>query len=140
MDIRNQASTATKPYCSSSAGTVTIRSRRLNNLTKTYPTLLQPSRSWTLTPCTCGLVAEPSVLALVGATAGAFVLAMRHIGASLSAVVAAAQQVGSGDFSVRVEEQGLPWIRSLAAAFNTMTSGLERQAAGTPCPDGRHCS
>jgi two-component system sensor histidine kinase BaeS len=68
-----------------------------------------------------------SVLALVAVTAGAFVLAMRHIGAPLSAVVAAAQQVGSGDFSVRVEEQGLPWIRSLAAAFNTMTSRLERQ-------------
>jgi signal transduction histidine kinase len=68
-----------------------------------------------------------SVLALVTATAGAFVLAMRQIGAPLSAVVAAAQRVGSGDFSVRLEEQGVPWIRSLAAAFNTMTSGLERQ-------------
>jgi signal transduction histidine kinase len=68
-----------------------------------------------------------SVLVLVAATAGAFFLAMRSIGAPLSAVVAAARRVGSGDFSVRIEEQGLPWIRSLAAAFNTMTSGLERQ-------------
>jgi two-component system sensor histidine kinase BaeS len=68
-----------------------------------------------------------AVLALVTATAGAFVLAMRRIGAPLSAVVAAAHKVGKGDLSVRLEEQGLPWIRSVAAAFNTMTSGLERQ-------------
>ena len=68
-----------------------------------------------------------SVSVLVAATVGVFVLTMRHVGAPLSAVVAAAQRVGIGDFSVRLEEQGLPWIRSLAAAFNTMTSGLERQ-------------
>jgi signal transduction histidine kinase len=28
---------------------------------------------------------------------------------------------------VRLEEDGLPWLRSLAAAFNTMTTRLERQ-------------
>ena len=68
-----------------------------------------------------------AVTALVVATAAAFVFAMRRIGSPLSAIVAAAHRVGGGDFSVRIEEAGLPWLRSLASAFNTMTSRLERQ-------------
>jgi signal transduction histidine kinase len=68
-----------------------------------------------------------STLLLVAATAGAFLVAMRRIGAPLSDVVAAAHRVGSGDLSVRLEEHGVPWLRTLAAAFNTMTSRLERQ-------------
>jgi signal transduction histidine kinase len=65
--------------------------------------------------------------ALVAITAGMFVLAMRRVGSPLSEIMAAAHRVGNGDFSVRLEEEGLPWLRSLAAAFNTMTSRLERQ-------------
>jgi two-component system sensor histidine kinase BaeS len=66
-------------------------------------------------------------LVLVTLTAIAFVAAVRWIASPLSRIVAAAHRVGSGDFSVRVEEEGLPWLRSLAAAFNAMTTRLERQ-------------
>ena len=66
-------------------------------------------------------------LVLVALTAIAFVAAVRWIASPLSRIVAAAHQVGNGDFSIRVEEEGLPWLRSLAAAFNTMTTRLERQ-------------
>jgi signal transduction histidine kinase len=65
--------------------------------------------------------------ALLVVTAGAFVLAMRRVGAPLADIVAAANRVGGGDLSVRVGEQGLPWLRSVAAAFNTMTERLDRQ-------------
>jgi signal transduction histidine kinase len=66
-------------------------------------------------------------LVLVTLAAVAFVAAVRWIASPLSRIVAAAHRVGHGDFSVRVEEEGLPWLRSLAAAFNTMTTRLERQ-------------
>ena len=66
-------------------------------------------------------------IALGTLTAVAFVAAVRWIASPLSRIVAAAHRVGNGDFSVRVEEAGLPWLRSLAAAFNTMTTRLERQ-------------
>jgi signal transduction histidine kinase len=66
-------------------------------------------------------------LALVTIAGGAFLAAVRWIASPLSRVVAAAHRVGSGDFSVQLEEEGLPWLRSLAAAFNTMTARLERQ-------------
>jgi signal transduction histidine kinase len=66
-------------------------------------------------------------MVLIALTAVAFVGAVRWIASPLSRIVSAAHRVGSGDFSVRVEEEGLPWLRSLAAAFNTMTTRLERQ-------------
>lgn len=56
-----------------------------------------------------------------------FVLAMRRLGRPLADVVSAADRVASGDFTVRVRESGPPWLRSVAAAFNSMTEGLERQ-------------
>lgn len=65
--------------------------------------------------------------ALVVATVGSFVLAMRWIGAPLSDIVAAARRVADGDLSVRVAEDGFPWLRSVASAFNTMTARLQRQ-------------
>jgi two-component system OmpR family sensor kinase/two-component system sensor histidine kinase BaeS len=42
-------------------------------------------------------------------------------------VVSAAERVASGDFSTRLTERGSPWLRSVAAAFNRMTSTLQRQ-------------
>jgi len=57
----------------------------------------------------------------------AFAAAVKWIASPLSRMVAAAYRVGNGDFSVRLEEEGLPWLRSLAAAFNTMTTRLEQQ-------------
>jgi two-component system, OmpR family, sensor histidine kinase BaeS len=68
-----------------------------------------------------------SVAALVLCTAGVFVLAMRRIGSPLSEIVLAARRVGDGDYSVRLAEEGLPWLRSVAAAFNAMTARLDRQ-------------
>ena len=68
-----------------------------------------------------------TVLLLVTATAWLFIVAMQRIGSPLSHIVAAAQRVGGGDLSVRIDEQGLPWLRSVAAAFNTMTTRLARQ-------------
>ena len=56
-----------------------------------------------------------------------FVLVMRRVGRPLGDVVNAADRVGEGDFSVRVREHGPPWIRSMARAFNGMTSSLEQQ-------------
>lgn len=56
-----------------------------------------------------------------------FVLTMRRVGRPLGDVVAAAERVASGDFAVRVLEQGPPWLRSVAAAFNSMAARLELQ-------------
>lgn len=52
---------------------------------------------------------------------------MRRVGRPLSDVVSAADRVSEGDFTVRVREQGTPWVRSIGRAFNSMTSRLERQ-------------
>ena len=71
--------------------------------------------------------AWPAFTALLALTAVAFVAAVRWVASPLSRMVAAAHRVGNGDFSVRLEEEGLPWLRSLASAFNTMTTRLERQ-------------
>lgn len=56
-----------------------------------------------------------------------FTVTMRRVGRPLGDVVAAAEHVSSGDFSVRVAEHGPPWLRSVARAFNSMTIRLEAQ-------------
>jgi signal transduction histidine kinase len=56
-----------------------------------------------------------------------FVLVMRRVGRPLGHVVAAADRVAEGDFAARVPEYGPPWLRSVARAFNSMTSRLEMQ-------------
>jgi two-component system OmpR family sensor kinase/two-component system sensor histidine kinase BaeS len=56
-----------------------------------------------------------------------FTVTMRRVGRPLGDVVAAAEHVSSGDFSVRVTEHGPPWLRSVARAFNSMTIRLEAQ-------------
>lgn len=65
----------------------------------------------------------PAVLLL----AVGFVVAMRLIGRPLGEVVGAAERVASGDFGVRVPEYGPPSLRSVASAFNSMTTRLEQQ-------------
>jgi two-component system OmpR family sensor kinase/two-component system sensor histidine kinase BaeS len=65
--------------------------------------------------------------AMLGSAAAvlAFVGVMRRIALPLRSVMEAADRVASGDYAVRVAEQGPPPIRALASAFNTMTSRLE---------------
>ena len=84
--------------------------------------------TWFLTrPLPWPLAWPVAATILVMSTAWAFVIAMRRIGAPLSDIVAAAGRVGNGDLTVRLDEEGLPWLRSVAAAFNTMTARLDRQ-------------
>jgi two-component system OmpR family sensor kinase/two-component system sensor histidine kinase BaeS len=64
---------------------------------------------------------------LVVATGTMFVVAMRWVGTPLTHIVAAAHRVATGDLSAHVAEDGLPWLRAVARAFNTMTEGLKRQ-------------
>lgn len=54
-----------------------------------------------------------------------FVGAMRRFGRPMGDIVAAADRVATGDFSTRVDEHGPPWLRTVAGAFNKMTSALQ---------------
>lgn len=54
-------------------------------------------------------------------------MTLRRVGRPLGDVVDAAERVALGDFKVRVAEYGPPWLRSVAAAFNSMTARLELQ-------------
>jgi len=56
-----------------------------------------------------------------------FVAFMRRVGLPLGEIVSAAGRVASGDFGVRVAEQGPPSLRSVARAFNNMTTQLHAQ-------------
>jgi two-component system, OmpR family, sensor histidine kinase BaeS len=56
-----------------------------------------------------------------------FAFVMRRVGRPLAHVVSAADRVAQGDFAARVPEYGPPWLRSVARAFNSMTSRLEGQ-------------
>src|SRR5438128_608877 len=82
-----------------------------------------------------GVIGQPSQLsswAIVAAfafvilAAGLFGL-MRRVGLPISDVVAAADRVASGDYAVRLAEHGPPSLRSVARAFNSMTTQLQRQ-------------
>jgi signal transduction histidine kinase len=52
---------------------------------------------------------------------------MGRFGFPLGAMVEAADRVAAGDYSTRAPEHGPRWIRTLARAFNSMTSRLEVQ-------------
>jgi signal transduction histidine kinase len=52
---------------------------------------------------------------------------MGRFGSPLGAMVEAADRVAEGDYHTRVLEHGPRWMRTLARAFNTMTSKLEVQ-------------
>jgi two-component system OmpR family sensor kinase/two-component system sensor histidine kinase BaeS len=56
-----------------------------------------------------------------------FVGGSRRIGLPLTEMVSASRRIADGDLSVRVEERGAPWVRSLARAFNSMIARLDRQ-------------
>jgi two-component system sensor histidine kinase BaeS len=50
---------------------------------------------------------------------------MRRFGLPMGDIVGAANRVADGDYSVRVSEHGPPSLRTVARAFNSMTSRLE---------------
>jgi two-component system sensor histidine kinase BaeS len=56
---------------------------------------------------------------------GLVVRNVRRMSAPLDDLLEASNSVAEGDYTVRVEEKGLPEIRSLGRAFNSMTSRLE---------------
>jgi signal transduction histidine kinase len=68
-----------------------------------------------------------ALLALVFGVPALFFGGMRRVGLPLGDIVDAAERVGGGDFSARLIERGPPFLRSVARAFNTMTSRLETQ-------------
>jgi signal transduction histidine kinase len=70
---------------------------------------------------TAVLLLAPFVIVVV------FIGVMRRLGAPVGDIVTAANQVAAGDFSVRVRETGPPFLRAVAAAFNTMTTRLQTQ-------------
>ena len=53
--------------------------------------------------------------------------AIRRFGSPLGGIVEAADRVADGDYSVRVSEYGPGWMRTIAHAFNSMTSKLQSQ-------------
>jgi signal transduction histidine kinase len=52
---------------------------------------------------------------------------MRRVGFPLGDIVGAAERVGRGDYSAKLIEQGPPFLRKVARAFNAMTTRLEAQ-------------
>ncbi len=50
--------------------------------------------------------------------------AMRRFGYPFADIVAAAERVGDGDYSAQLAEHGMPSLRSVARAFNSMTARL----------------
>jgi signal transduction histidine kinase len=52
---------------------------------------------------------------------------MGRFGMPLGEIVEAADRVAEGDYSVRTPEYGSRWMRTLARAFNSMTSKLQAQ-------------
>ena len=52
---------------------------------------------------------------------------MRRVGWPLGDIVAGADRVAGGDYTVRVSEAGPPSLRSVARAFNSMTARLQSQ-------------
>jgi two-component system OmpR family sensor kinase/two-component system sensor histidine kinase BaeS len=79
-----------------------------------------------------GVVIPPQVIAFVlfvgfFAMLLLFLGGMRRVGMPLGDIVSAADRVGSGDYSAKLVERGPPFLRSVARAFNAMTTRLERQ-------------
>lgn len=71
-----------------------------------------------------------AIALLVGGIAVAVaVIALRRVARPAQSLVSAAQQVEAGDYSARVQVRGPRQLRSLARAFNAMSSRLEAQEA-----------
>lgn len=64
-------------------------------------------------------------LALAGVAVVLFFFISRSIGVELNTLTVAAQQIGRGDFSLRVSPGKLPETRALALAFNAMLDSLD---------------
>ena len=90
------------------------------------PVLNELSRITRGADATLGWGLLPLVIA-AGVFAGAFVLLTRRVAYPIADLVAAADRVSNRDFSVRVPERGPRSVRSVARAFNTMTSRLESE-------------
>ena len=74
-----------------------------------------------------GALQIPIILIILACVILAVGFLARNVGSPLGDVVTASERVATGDLSVRVREQGAPWMRSVARAFNSMTSSLEVQ-------------
>ena len=66
------------------------------------------------------VIAAVFALAIVAIFFGA----MKRFGFPFADIVAAAERVGDGDYSVQLNEHGPPSLRSVARAFNSMTARL----------------
>jgi signal transduction histidine kinase len=74
------------------------------------------------------LVSAVGLLLGLGAF-GVAAVALRRVTARAGGLIAAAQKIESGDYSARVPERGPSELRSLARAFNAMSSRLEAEEA-----------
>jgi signal transduction histidine kinase len=68
-----------------------------------------------------GVLLSVLLLSLLGVSARV----MRRLSTPLDQLLSASERVAQGDYSARVEERGLPEMRSLAQGFNSMASRLE---------------
>ena len=75
-------------------------------------------------PLVVMLIAPLLIAAMVAAV---FFTVMTRVGRPFGDIVSAANQVGGGNFSVRVAEGGPPFLRALGRAFNTMAGRLHAQ-------------
>ena len=69
----------------------------------------------------------PLLLIVAACVIVAVALLVQHIGSPLGDVLSASERVAAGDLRARVREHGAPWMRSVARAFNSMTTRLEAQ-------------
>ena len=70
----------------------------------------------------------PGVIPVLGVVVVAVLITLvARIGGGLGDIVEAANRVANGDYSTRIAPQGPPTVRTVANAFNTMTSRLEAQ-------------
>jgi putative nucleotidyltransferase with HDIG domain len=75
---------------------------------------------------TIGLIAFWSVVAVLVLTGLGTVIA-RQVSAPLAALSESARRVADGDFSARVESQGMNEVAELAESFNAMTESLQER-------------
>jgi putative nucleotidyltransferase with HDIG domain len=75
---------------------------------------------------TIGLIAFWSVVAVLVLTGLGTVIA-RQVSAPLAALSDSARRVADGDFSARVESQGMNEVAELAESFNAMTKSLQER-------------
>lgn len=75
---------------------------------------------------TIGLIAFWSVVAVLVLTGLGTVIA-RQVSAPLNALSDSARRVADGDFSARVESQGMNEVAELAESFNAMTESLQER-------------